>query len=179
MGSSLCRLFVCLCFETPARPGTVQRSCTGYFYVGYKNITRFQGNSSERTWLTAILKNKLADFYRKNILVNPHTGDVSTEEHMDRFFAKNGHWENRHAPQSWGVEAVSPLEDEELQAVLKRYQDNLPHLWAMVMSRKYMEDEDSKDIYKELDLTPFNFWVIVHRAKLNLRACIGKNWKRE
>jgi RNA polymerase sigma-70 factor (ECF subfamily) len=41
---------------------------------------------------------------------------------------------------------------------------------------KHMDDAATETICKELKVTPSNFWVIIHRAKLNLRACIAKSW---
>ena len=41
---------------------------------------------------------------------------------------------------------------------------------------KFMDEENAKDICNELELTPANYWVIIHRVKVNLRACLQKNW---
>ena len=35
------------------------------FLAALQQLDRFKANSSEKTWLSAILKNKIADFYRK------------------------------------------------------------------------------------------------------------------
>ena len=149
------------------------------FMAAIKNLSQYQGHSSERTWLTAILKNKITDHYRKITAFPLLTNHLSNAENTTTFFEENGHWKAEHAPQSWGVEEVSPLENEELKAVLKKCLEKLPDLWAMVINRKYLAEEDSKNICKELDLSPSNFWVIIHRAKLSLRDCIGKQWTRE
>jgi hypothetical protein len=39
-----------------------------------------------------------------------------------------------------------------------------------------MDDQTTDIICTELKLTSANFWVIIHRTKLNLRACLQKNW---
>lgn len=149
------------------------------FISAIKSLSQYQGSSSERTWLTAILKNKITDHYRKKTAISLLTNQLSSEENTTTFFEKNGHWKAEHAPQSWGVEDADPLESEELKAILKLCLDKLPRLWAMVMNRKYLEEENSAEICKELNLTASNFWVIIHRAKLSLRACIGKQWIRQ
>jgi DNA-directed RNA polymerase specialized sigma24 family protein len=41
---------------------------------------------------------------------------------------------------------------------------------------KYMEDNGTETICRELKITSSNFWVIFHRAKVNLRSCLQKNW---
>jgi RNA polymerase sigma-70 factor (ECF subfamily) len=68
------------------------------------------------------------------------------------------------------------MEQEELTTVLEACMEKLPKTWGMVFRLKYVEEEDSDKIRKELDLSASNYWVIVHRAKLHLRACLEKNW---
>jgi DNA-directed RNA polymerase specialized sigma24 family protein len=41
---------------------------------------------------------------------------------------------------------------------------------------KHVEDESTKTICSELKVSDANFWVIIHRAKLNLKACLQRNW---
>jgi DNA-directed RNA polymerase specialized sigma24 family protein len=37
-------------------------------------------------------------------------------------------------------------------------------------------NKNGDEICQELDITPTNFWQIVHRAKLQLRNCVKENW---
>jgi RNA polymerase sigma-70 factor (ECF subfamily) len=39
-----------------------------------------------------------------------------------------------------------------------------------------MDDESKEVICSELKVSDANFWVIIHRAKVNLRSCLQKNW---
>ena len=39
-----------------------------------------------------------------------------------------------------------------------------------------LEDVSTEDICKELDLKPNNLWVVLHRARTQLKACLEKNW---
>jgi RNA polymerase sigma-70 factor (TIGR02943 family) len=148
------------------------------FLAAIKNLSGFQGNSSERTWLTSILKNKIIDYHRKKateILTNKL--QLSNEKATD-FFEENGHWKKKNEPVPWGIEDVNPLENDELGRILQGCMKKMPPHWAIVFRMKYMDEEDSAEICKELNLTPSNFWVIIHRAKLSLRACISKHWLR-
>ncbi|OOQ57635.1 sigma-70 family RNA polymerase sigma factor [Mucilaginibacter pedocola] len=147
------------------------------FLAGLNAMSKFAGKSSERTWLTAILKNKIIDVYRKKAsglrtqeLVN--TGG----EDADFFDATDGHWKAEHAPQPYGIENYDPLEGKELRGILKRCMEKLPPLWQSVFAMKHMDDEATETVCTELKISPANYWVIIHRAKLNLRACLQKNW---
>ena len=146
------------------------------FLSAIKSLADFQGKSSERTWLTSILKNKIIDHYRKKAKEASVNELQSTEENRTNFFEENGHWKKKNEPETWGIEEADPLEKEELENILKGCMKKLPVNWALVFSMKYMDGEDSHKICKELNLSPSNFWVIIHRAKLSLRACINKHW---
>lgn len=136
---------------------------------------KFDRRSSEKTWLTAILKNKIFDVYRKksNNLQN-HTISIHGSD-TDEFFEKSGHWKEGHYPESFGIEDVA-LESKELDGILKSCMKKLPPLWKSVFTLKHIDDESSENICVQLELTSSNFWVISHRAKVSLRDCLQKNW---
>ena len=145
------------------------------FLAGLQRLDRFEGNSEEKTWLTAILKNKITDFYRKRSAINLKVINAEYEQ-QDFFDAESGHWTEKHYPRSFGLEADNPLMMKELGSILNECLAKLPGLWFSVFSMKHMDDLASELICTELKLTAANFWVIMHRAKLNLRACLQKNW---
>jgi len=145
------------------------------FLAGLQRLNRFEGNSEEKTWLTAILKNKIADFYRKRSAINLKAISVE-DERQDFFDAESGHWTEKDYPRAFGLEVDNPLMMKELGSILNECLAKLPGLWFSVFSLKHMDDLASELICTELKLTAANFWVIMHRTKLNLRACLQKNW---
>ncbi|MFD2584589.1 sigma-70 family RNA polymerase sigma factor [Pedobacter vanadiisoli] len=145
------------------------------FLAGLQRLDRFEGNSEEKTWLTAILKNKITDFYRKRSAVNLKVMNAENEQ-QDFFDAESGHWTEKHYPRAFDLEADNPLMMKELGSILNECLAKLPGLWFSVFSMKHMDDLASELICTELKLTAANFWVIMHRTKLNLRACLQKNW---
>ncbi|CAH0273239.1 MULTISPECIES: sigma-70 family RNA polymerase sigma factor [unclassified Pedobacter] len=145
------------------------------FLAGLQRLNRFEGNSEEKTWLTAILKNKIADFYRKRSAINLKAVGIE-DERQDFFDAESGHWTEKDYPRAFGLEVDNPLMMKELGNILNECLAKLPGLWFSVFSMKHMDDLASELICTELKLTAANFWVIMHRTKLNLRACLQKNW---
>ncbi|MBB6237268.1 RNA polymerase sigma-70 factor (ECF subfamily) [Pedobacter sp. AK013] len=148
------------------------------FLAGLQRLDHFEGNSEEKTWLTAILKNKIADFYRKRSssgLSNLKLTDAESEQ-QNFFDSETGHWNDKYRPQAFGLEVDNPLMMKELGSILNKCLAKLPGLWFSVFSMKHMDDLSSELICTELKLTAANFWVIMHRTKLNLRACLQKNW---
>jgi RNA polymerase sigma-70 factor (TIGR02943 family) len=147
------------------------------FLAALEKVDKFEGKSSERTWLTAILRNKIVDVYRKKSsgLI---TADVNKteQEQADFFNAEDGHWIREHAPREFGIDAHDPIINKEFNQILQKCMQRLPVLWMSVFTMKHMDNETTDIICAELKLTAANFWVIIHRTKLNLRACLQKNW---
>src|ERR1700712_5879991 len=56
------------------------------FLGALERVGKFEGKSSERTWLTAILKNKIVDVYRKRSSVLLNAGVQQAEEEQADFF---------------------------------------------------------------------------------------------
>jgi RNA polymerase sigma-70 factor (TIGR02943 family) len=145
------------------------------FLAALEKVSLFEGNSSERTWLTAILKYKIIDVYRKRNS-GLSTQKIDEEPELEFFEQDNGHWKEQYSPRPMRTEDADPLTNKELAAILKKCIQKLPALWLSVFTMKHMDDAATETICKDLKLTPANFWVIIHRAKLNLRACIQKSW---
>jgi RNA polymerase sigma-70 factor (ECF subfamily) len=50
----------------------------------------------------------------------------------------------------------------------------LPDKLARIFSMAEFLEMPSKEICKELGITPSNYWVIMHRARMQLRVCLEK-----
>ncbi|HZY38557.1 MAG TPA: sigma-70 family RNA polymerase sigma factor [Mucilaginibacter sp.] len=147
------------------------------FLAALQKVHGFEGRSSERTWLTAILKNKIVDVYRKKSSGLMSTEIKTAEQEQDEFFdADSGHWLKPHGPVEFGIEDKDHLVSKEFEDILKKCLQKLPALWKAVFTMKHIDEEATDMICAELKVTPSNFWVIIHRAKVNLRACLQKNW---
>lgn len=152
------------------------------FLSALKGKDSFLGNSSEKTWLISILKRKIIDHYRKKSTQNELNilDKDSKDDFMNHFFDKeegyNGHWTAGSSPADWKKDLQSGVETEEFSSILKNCLGKLPEKTSAVFTLKNMEDLDSEEICKELGITPSNYWVLMHRAKLQLRECIEKNW---
>jgi RNA polymerase sigma-70 factor (TIGR02943 family) len=148
------------------------------FLAALEQSDRFEGRSSEKTWLTAILKNKIIDIYRSQSagLKKGMVVSAVQEGDHDFFDPDNGHWNDLHKPVEIGIEQSDALENKEFQRILQACMGKLPALWSSVFTMKHIDQETTKIICQELKVSPANFWVIIHRTKINLRACLQKNW---
>lgn len=148
------------------------------FLAALEKAEKFEGRSSESTWLIAILKNKIIDVYRKKSsgLLKRQEALTEPQDPDDFFEADDGHWKVQYQPKAFGLEAYNPLLGKEFNYILKQCMEKLPSLWLSVFTMKHMDEETTETICSELKVTSSNYWVIIHRAKVNLRACLQKNW---
>jgi RNA polymerase sigma-70 factor (TIGR02943 family) len=147
------------------------------FLAALEKVNSFEGKSAERTWLTAILKNKIIDVYRKKSSGLKGIDIKEAEQEQVEFFDEDtGHWIKEHAPKEFGIEDKDKLVSREFDQILQKCMQKLPALWMAVFTMKHIEEETTDLICSQLKVTASNFWVIIHRAKLNLRACLQKNW---
>ena len=148
------------------------------FLAALEKVDKFEGRSSERTWLIAIIKNKIIDVYRKRAACVVVTTDLEkpAEGEPDFFNPDYCNWKVEQWPQEMGIEADNAVISKEFVHVLQKCMQKLPHLWLSVFTMKHMDEQATETICAELKVSPSNFWVIIHRAKVNLRACLQKNW---
>lgn len=145
------------------------------FIAGLKGKGSFKGNSAERTWLVSILKRKIIDHYRKSsVRKNTTNTDFSLPFNADGVY--QNHWSDEGEPGKWNIDQSNDLEKNEFQKALELCLSLLPPQWREVFHMKMMEECSSEEICKDLNITSSNLWVIIHRAKLKMRACIEKNW---
>lgn len=143
------------------------------FFAGLKSAKNFKGEASERTWLISILKRKIIDHYRK---INSKKGQAEIKVNFYESGEKEGNWIEERVPQSWDNESEKSIESEELGAALEKCIDNLPKKYGMVFRMKTIQGFETEDICKELEITSSNLWVIIHRARTQLRKCMEDNW---
>ena len=143
------------------------------FLSAWKNRDSFKGDASEKNWLFAICKNKIIDHYRKmsHQIARPSAVDAS-----DAFFDEAEHWTPEAGPVDWGIPDHQTIEKKEFYSILELCKSKLQQLQQTVFVLKFMEGQDSDAICKVLNITTSNYWVLMHRAKLQLRSCLNKNW---
>jgi RNA polymerase sigma-70 factor (TIGR02943 family) len=143
--------------------------------TGLRSIDRFQGRSSERTWLTGILKNKIRAFIRtkdREVSISSLIPDDPAPEAM---FDAVGHMNVEFAPKDWGTDPIKVLERSEFHEVLKKCLDGIPSRTAEVFLAREIEGDSTDEIADCYGLTKNNLWVLLHRARQMLRKCLEQS----
>ena len=150
------------------------------FITAHQQLTKFRGESSPKTWLLAILNNKIRAYFRKKytlIEVDMANATASRDAGIfDSLFDKDDRWKDSEKPMSWQADEGHLLDDIEFNQVLTSCLGKLPEHWRSAVNLKYMEQKKGEVICQELDIAPTNFWQILHRAKLQLRKCLEISW---
>lgn len=148
------------------------------FLAALKGRERFAGESSVRSWLVGILKHKVMDGFRRKYRDQLFVAESDLEEATGRAFDTHDHWDGRggQAPGSWGGSAAQDLERAEFQAVLDECLGKLPPKTAAAFALREMDDLGTAELCKVLNISATNLWVVLHRARTQLRRCLEMNW---
>ncbi|AGI31536.1 TPA: sigma-70 family RNA polymerase sigma factor [Mannheimia haemolytica] len=140
------------------------------FVNAIKNIDNFQRKAALKTWIFAILKNKIIDYLRKKDRIVLES-DLADDDEENHFFDNYGHWKEEYYPSSWQEEAVY---SKEFWILFEVCLSNLPAKQARVfMMREYLE-ATSDEICRVVNITSDNLYTLIYRARLQLQQCLSR-----
>jgi RNA polymerase sigma-70 factor (ECF subfamily) len=149
------------------------------FLAALASRERFEGRATVRTWLLAILRRKIVDHYR-SAAESPSTAEADSTARPDsvrlRYFSARGLWKK--SVRFWPAPEKA-LEDREFWEVLDRCLGRLPDSLAAVFVLRELEELDTAELQRTLNLSETNVRVRLHRARLMLRECLEKHWFAE
>jgi RNA polymerase sigma-70 factor (TIGR02943 family) len=157
-------------------PGIAEDLVQETFLAALKSQNSFSGRSSERTWLVSILRHKIYDHLRKTcreraVRVDPapaHDGEAFDESVL---------WVHQVA-----AESQSPgrrLELAEFRELLEQAMGKLPPRLAQVFQLYSIEERPNREVCERLNISESNLWVMLHRARKQLRAELDRWWRGE
>lgn len=136
---------------------------------------RFAGQSALRTYVTGILKHKIIDVLRaggRETRIEAGEGE-SDADVIDALFAPDGHAVE--VPRRWG-DPDATLQEKDFFRVMQLCLERLPPRNARVFMMREWLELDTEEICKELGISTSNVWVILYRARLQLRECLDLQW---
>lgn len=137
-------------------------------------LESFRDEAAERTWLLGILKHKIYDHFRKQ---SREPALPATEEAIESaLFDGAGAW--KRPPGTWGVDPQALAEKEEFWQVFHSCLDGLPSRSRLAFAAQVIHEQESAKICLDLQISAANLWVILHRARILLRACLEQSWFR-
>lgn len=146
--------------------------------AAWKGAERYRGGSTERTWLTGILRNKILDHFRKASRETSFT-DLEFYAGEEESAFENpefpGHWNRASAPKEWEGMGEA-LDRDEFWKVFRSCCGKLPERIACAFWLREVDDLPTNEICSRLNISEGNLWVMLHRARMALRHCLESNW---
>src|SRR6266446_6477764 len=147
------------------------------FLAAFKARARFAGNSSERTWLVGILRHKIYDHLRHACRERAVRVDSEPTRRDEEAWDDAVLWMHDVATES---ELPSRrLELAEFRANLEMALGTLPPRLAQVFQLYAVEERPNREVCAQLNISESNLWVMLHRARTQLREQLSDWWSGE
>lgn len=141
-----------------------------------RNAKSFGGRAALKTWVFAILKNKIADALRqRSRLVQASSLLDSEGVDLPPLFDGKGAWRDEERPQNWGNPEAS-FDQQQFWHVFEACLDGLPERHARIFMMREFIELNADEICVTLDISVSNLHVMLHRARLRLRECLENRW---
>lgn len=144
----------------------------------YQHISSFTGRAAFKTWVFAILKNKIIDLIRQKsrlMTMSELFNDEESELSIDALFDASGHWHKYEAPQAW-PSPEEMLEQQDFWIIFNACLNHLPAKYAQVFMLREMIELGSDEICEKLGITVTNLNVLMYRSRTRLRECLENKW---
>jgi RNA polymerase sigma-70 factor (ECF subfamily) len=141
-----------------------------------QGLDRFEGRSSLKTWIIAIVVNKAKTRAQREGRSVPFTtleGDEPAVE-PGRFRGRGdtypGHW--RSSPANWSGAPDVISQDRETLRVAMRAISELPPAQQTVIGMRDIQGSSAEDVCSTLEISPGNQRVLLHRARSHVRTAL-------
>jgi RNA polymerase sigma-70 factor (ECF subfamily) len=143
------------------------------FLAAVKARDTYSGQSSERTWLTGILRHKIYDHLRKSCRERAVRQDPEAPSDVESW-DEASLWLHEVA-----AETQSPtrrIELEEFRENLELALGKLPPRIAQVFQLYEIEERPNREVCAQMNISESNLWVMLHRARKQLREQLSGWW---
>ena len=139
-----------------------------------QNEHQFKGESTEKTWLIGILKNKIIDHIRKESReVVMEMEALETKLNSMDCFNIIGRWRSK--IHSWDSPDKT-FENKEFWDILKACLDELPQNLATFFMLREIDGLSTNELCEVIGMKPNNVWTTLSRVRMKLRSCFDKQW---
>ncbi len=142
--------------------------------AAFRTSKDYEGRSSERTWLVAILKHKIIDHIRKETRRRKSSSDLEPDVFLEQRFLDDGHFSPGIKP--WQEDPADALEQRHFQEAVNKCIEKLPPRLANAFLLREIDGQSAEEVCKALGISTTNLWVMLHRSRVRLRDCLSLNW---
>ncbi len=137
-------------------------------------VENYRGESTERTWLTGILKHKVLDHLRRSGREKPLSEEDEASMEKASMFDETGKWTIK--PGDW-ADPERSLEQEQFWNTMSNCVENLPVKLRTLYVLREFDGIETDVLLETLNISSKNnLWIMLSRARLQLRHCLETNW---
>jgi RNA polymerase sigma-70 factor (TIGR02943 family) len=144
------------------------------FLAALQSQKGFQGLASEKTWLISILKRKIYDHFRRI----GRDKQIKMSFPMERL--RNDVFDSGRIPavrsRIWFSDPSMVYEQKEFLKIIKHALSELPDRTAQAFILREVLELSSQEICEFMDISIYNLYVMVHRARKHLRDDLQLKW---
>lgn len=135
-----------------------------------RNVHQFQRKAALKTWVFAILKNKIIDHFRQKDRFVLES-ELVDDDRPNNFFDEKEHWNLDLQPT---VLPEAEIYSEEFWLLFEACLTHLPAQQARVfMMREYLE-LSSEEVCAQVAISVANLYTLLYRARLQLQHCLTR-----
>lgn len=140
-----------------------------------KKADSFAGRAALKTWVFAILKNKIIDIFRQRKRQVNVSELIEDNQPLADAFSARGFWKPQRRPKNWG-DTTDAVEDSQFWVVFETCLDGLPPRQGRAFMMREFIGLETDEMCAELNVSLSNLYVTLHRARLRLRECLEDKW---
>jgi RNA polymerase sigma factor (sigma-70 family) len=122
---------------------------------------------------------KIWDHFRKLGRETSFTDLEFLDDELSHKFVPQGFWNHECGPLEWRPEAEVVMHRAEFRETFRNCLSKLPVRVADVFILREIEEMETEQICRDLNISPNNLRVMLHRARMALRECLEMNWFKE
>lgn len=146
-----------------------------------RKSSSFAGQSALKTWVFAILRNRIIDHLRQAsrtvTMSSLVSDDDDWQENLEALFNERGGWRDGPRPVAW-PDPQESMETRQFWVVFETCLDHLPPKTGRVFMMREFLGFETEEICGQTGISATNCHVILHRARLKLRGCMQTGWGR-
>lgn len=140
----------------------------------HRNLVKFEGRSSLKTWMFTIVSNgaktRLRKESRQVLFADVESSMAALPEDL---FGSDGKWSK--PPSKWDVDSPDQLlAESQLQDCIEKTTQSLPEQQKAVFLLREIEQQEMDEVRNILNLTDSNVRVLLHRARVKLMQVIDR-----
>ncbi|MEM1221131.1 MAG: sigma-70 family RNA polymerase sigma factor [Verrucomicrobiota bacterium] len=156
-------------------PEAAQDCVQDTLLAGIKAFERFDGSRDIKFWLRGIMRNKIVDQIRKSVREKKVDIDSEDETLLESFWFKYSGIATTN-PDPWEFNPRKFYDNGEFWKVFETCIDEIKDPAREAFILRVLEDLTTEEVCKAMDITPNYLWVLLHRAREQLKILLESRW---